>query len=553
MTPTMTGEKLQYQLTLATVATGTGARDTAREMEKVGASTKQAEDASKRFLTAAEAEAQKVQQLIQKAQALTAAKKGVITSTYDANQALLAQAAMIKRQNDAFDEARRTNNKFTASSVSMRMGLQNVGYQLQDVAVQAEMGVSATRIISQQLPQLLGGFGAFGALAGAAVAVAVPLVSKLFDIGKASQIAAIGVDEMNAAIEDANSRLIEGMTGGLDAQIRDMGKLRESIAETEKAEGEAAKSTLANDEKLRQAKVSIAEALGLQIDKYKEIELRADAEAKKRKLEADQAVAAEQGRLQKARQDRADAQAAVATERQKQQEVTAALQKAEQELASVRAERARLQATADKGGGIFNDPVENAEARIAQNKLDGVLSKQKLAELENLVKQLTASAEEFEGPNGTLRDVNVNLQEAINKETDIANAVAIKVDELKNSEAIANEIAKFDEIKAKQEQQATDLKAAVTQIETTTETGRAAKAAIEAAAADGRITANESQQVAQASGQIIGQIQAGLATTSGNTQQVLGILRTVAEQEAKNGREIQSLKQQVGQLFSRLR
>jgi len=49
-------------------------------------------------------------------------------------------------------------------------GLQNVSYQLQDFIVQIASGQSALRAFSQQAPQLLSGFGQWGAVLGIAAA-----------------------------------------------------------------------------------------------------------------------------------------------------------------------------------------------------------------------------------------------------------------------------------------------------------------------------------------------------------------------------------------------
>ena len=66
-----------------------------------------------------------------------------------------------------------------------RFAVQNAAFQFQDLAVQIEGGVSPARALSQQIPQLLGGFGAIGAvtglIAGLGVSLAGPLVDSLFE------------------------------------------------------------------------------------------------------------------------------------------------------------------------------------------------------------------------------------------------------------------------------------------------------------------------------------------------------------------------------------
>ena len=61
----------------------------------------------------------------------------------------------------------------------MRGQMQNFGYQMQDVAVQMQMGTNAMTIFSQQGSQLAAGFGPKGALIGAGIAFAGMLGSLL--------------------------------------------------------------------------------------------------------------------------------------------------------------------------------------------------------------------------------------------------------------------------------------------------------------------------------------------------------------------------------------
>ena len=71
---------------------------------------------------------------------------------------------------------------------NLRGMAQQVGWQLQDVAVQAQMGTNAIVIMTQQGSQLI---GAFNPLAGAAIAVGGALIGallpSLFNTGKAAE------------------------------------------------------------------------------------------------------------------------------------------------------------------------------------------------------------------------------------------------------------------------------------------------------------------------------------------------------------------------------
>jgi ABC-type transporter Mla subunit MlaD len=74
-------------------------------------------------------------------------------------------------------ELEAVQNRVAASSPKMGSGLQNTSYQLQDFIVQVNGGTDATRALSQQLPQMLIGFGAAGAAIGVVAALLPNLIS----------------------------------------------------------------------------------------------------------------------------------------------------------------------------------------------------------------------------------------------------------------------------------------------------------------------------------------------------------------------------------------
>ena len=79
---------------------------------------------------------------------------------------------------------------------SMRGAVQNAAFQVQDIAVQMQLGATAARALSIQLPQLLGGFGALGAIVGLAAGVAIPFFSE-------------SVDKAIASIKGLNAELMQ--------------------------------------------------------------------------------------------------------------------------------------------------------------------------------------------------------------------------------------------------------------------------------------------------------------------------------------------------------
>lgn len=76
------------------------------------------------------------------------------------------------RAAQSFNQVSAAANK-TSGAVAARF--QNVGFQVQDIAVQIAGGQGVVRALAQQLPQLAGGFGLVGVAIGTLAAVAIPL------------------------------------------------------------------------------------------------------------------------------------------------------------------------------------------------------------------------------------------------------------------------------------------------------------------------------------------------------------------------------------------
>lgn len=116
---------------------------------------------------------------------------------------LSAMAARLDAMDDANAAFVNGNNAVTGSMGRMRGMAQNVGWQLQDVVVQLQMGTNAAMVFSQQGSQLV---GAWNPLAGAAIAIAGVLIGtlipSLFDTGKAAEKMA---ENTKALIKELNN------------------------------------------------------------------------------------------------------------------------------------------------------------------------------------------------------------------------------------------------------------------------------------------------------------------------------------------------------------
>jgi hypothetical protein len=117
-----------------------------------------------------------------------------------------------------------------------RMGniAQNTGYQVQDLIVQIQGGTDPMRALSQQLPQLAVGFGAWGAAIGI-VGAALPLLIKLV----------MDTEEAAVSLEDALSELSGAMTSiGDVADAANMDRWSEEFNKVGQAAQQAMLNTL---------------------------------------------------------------------------------------------------------------------------------------------------------------------------------------------------------------------------------------------------------------------------------------------------------------------
>ena len=134
-------------------------------------------------------------------QATQAVRAGVATQE-EANRVI----ALARGRLDSFGGAVAAGGRgFNA----YRGQIQNTAFQLQDFAVQVQAGTAASTALAMQLPQLLGGFGAIGAVIGAGAAIGIPLLTMAMrDNGTEAaaltdQIAAL--TQAVSALESANA------------------------------------------------------------------------------------------------------------------------------------------------------------------------------------------------------------------------------------------------------------------------------------------------------------------------------------------------------------
>lgn len=117
----------------------------------------------------------------------------------------------------------------TRSFKAQKGAAQGVAFQLQDLAVQMQMGTNASRALSQQLPQMLGYFGAGGAILGLfaslGAAAFAPLIDGLFKTKSATE-------ELDLVLQSLDEQMEKTKMGtiGLSNELQELAKTSQVMA-----------------------------------------------------------------------------------------------------------------------------------------------------------------------------------------------------------------------------------------------------------------------------------------------------------------------------------
>ena len=128
-------------------------------------------------------------------------------------------------------------------------GLQNLGFQVQDFAVQVGAGTSASQALAQQLPQLLSGFGMLGIILGTASAVLIPLGAAIFGLGIKASTLKDALDRVNTALQ-GTSDLAKIAQGDLDGLQERYGALTPEVMRLVEAQRQVGLRELADSAKV---------------------------------------------------------------------------------------------------------------------------------------------------------------------------------------------------------------------------------------------------------------------------------------------------------------
>ena len=122
---------------------------------------------------------------------------------YDFTQGVATGGNQFAKFNVETYRANQRIKRFTST------GLQQAGYQFGDFAVQVQSGTNVAVAFGQQMSQLLGIFGAGGAIAGAGVAIATAFIAPLIDAKKEAEGLNINIDGVFNTLQENQSAVKE--------------------------------------------------------------------------------------------------------------------------------------------------------------------------------------------------------------------------------------------------------------------------------------------------------------------------------------------------------
>lgn len=419
-------------------------------------------------------------------------------------------------------KAAAATNAVTTSTSKLGSRAGAVGMQVQDIAVQAQMGTSAVTILAQQGTQIASIFGPQGAIVGALIGVGAVAAKVFYDMAVASAVTGEAMEDMSdklkEAFDDQAKKSIEDFNAQLQNQTNIAQSLREvevDLLEARLDRQEADSSIIASQSALEVAAVKYLQTIGQTVNAEKQL-------AAIRKSEAEAQKAAQIQDIEN--------QVTVARERYKQfsdqyQEVQGQTDQAQKRLAELEKRQQELMSSLN-----FSRRMD------AQSRDAGTLGEEETSDKTNaLTAEMDALKKEIGGIYNIINKAPERLAEITNQAIVSASSLQNLVEDSASQIAKINE--KFDLTTKAQELGATtelitkgaaEIVKVISEFDAVTPLQQQAKAEALEAASDGVITAQEQIKI------------------SGNLRTLMSSLKTGQEGNLTTLRELLTLNDTIG-------
>jgi len=200
-----------------------------------------------------------------------------INTTATGNGAQQAAAQMDKLAVSSTKAATATNAVTTSTSnLGYRAGA--VGLQMQDIAVQAQMGTSAVTILAQQGTQIASIFGPQGAIIGALIGVGAVAGKVFYDMAVGAAVTGEAMEDMSDKLKEAfganAKKMVEEFNQGIKNQTSVIQSLRDmevNLTEARLDRNEADANLIESQAALQTAAVKYLDATGQIVNAEKEL------------------------------------------------------------------------------------------------------------------------------------------------------------------------------------------------------------------------------------------------------------------------------------------
>jgi predicted nucleic acid-binding Zn-ribbon protein len=187
-------------------------------------------------------------------------------------------------------KAAAATNAVTTSTSKLGSRAGAVGMQVQDIAVQAQMGTSAVTILAQQGTQIASIFGPQGAIVGALIGVGAVAAKVFYDMAVASAVTGEAMEDMSDKLKEAFDDQAKKSIEDFNTQLQNQASIAQSLREVEVDllearldRQEADSSIIASQSALEVAAVKYLQTTGQIVNAEKQLAAirKSEAEAQK--------------------------------------------------------------------------------------------------------------------------------------------------------------------------------------------------------------------------------------------------------------------------------
>jgi hypothetical protein len=414
--------------------------------------------------------------------------------------------------------------------------VQQAGYQVADFATQVGAGTSAVQAMGQQLPQLLGAFGPWGAVIGAAAAVLIPLGRALADVAAQSEKTKESLDRAKDFIgkfAEAAKKAAEDDVQKFTDKLKNQGQMLEDLQGIEARSVESKNKLATSQGQIKQSYLDAEEAALKYLTKTGEI-INAEGrlieiEKERTKIATEAKVAAEEARLTAAQVEYNDA---VARKQDVERQIAALARSASQAVSSIKGSTTQLNLSvkSDKFEGLKEPSLGTQRL---QGELDAVSQKlaSYYASIESLESQFPALTSSISKA-GAAADIAKTEVEA-------------NIEKINTQAGLAETTAALTRQTEKQVEEVGKIKEVVGGLEAVTPLQEEIKARLTAAVSDSNINTAEQRQIAGDLQTLTASLTAAQSGNRQGIQELISINNQLVTFQAQTNAEIKQLAQKV--------